>query len=615
MCGIAGYLGRNELDSGSIAQTLQRMKNRGPDYSASKHYAEKDFHVHLLHSRLSIIDLDERSNQPFVIGDYTIVFNGEIYNFLELKEELKQRGIQFRTSSDTEVLLQAYILLGDKCLEKLEGMWSFAIYNSREKTLFLARDRFAEKPLYFYETATGFYFASEIKFIQSLSGASLAVNERHLLRYLINGYKSLYKSEDTFFEGIREVPYATQVTVNSSLQKKIKRYWEPNFETNPKLTFEESVQGFREKLIDSMKIRLRADVPLAFCLSGGVDSAALVSIAAKIFKYDVATFSILDSDERYNEYDNIMATIKDLGCKHTLIPIPKEGTLPRLRSLIEYHDAPVYTISYYIHSLLSETVSKQGYKVAISGTAADEMVTGYYDHFHLHMAAMKNHPRYAEFRKGWETYVKPNTRNPFLQDADRFADNPGFRDHIYLNSEEFTTFLKKEFREGFYEQDFKAPMLRNRMLNELFHESVPVILHEDDLNSMCYSVENRSPFLDSRLFKFAYSIPDEHLFKDGYAKIILREAVKGILNDKVRLDRRKRGFNASLNSLVDFTDKKVRDYVLDDSVIFDYVDREKIASLLSINPMPNSLSKFIFYFLNAKMFLEIHTRKKMESSL
>jgi len=144
------------------------------------------------------------------------------------------------------------------------------------------------------------------------------------------------------------------------------------------------------------------------------------------------------------------------------------------------------------------------------------------------------------------------------------------------------------------------------MMNELFHENVPPILHEDDLNSMFYSIENRSPYLDSKLFQFAYSIPTEYLIQDGYGKYILRESAKGILNEKVRTDRQKKGFNASINSLVDFSKKENRDFFLSESEIFKFVKKERIEELFSIYPMPNSLSKFLFYFLNAKMFLELN---------
>jgi len=604
MCGIAGYIGRNRIDEGRIATTMNRMINRGPDHQAFRVFQEQDRFVYLLHSRLSIIDLDPRAHQPLTIGDTTVIFNGEIYNYLEIRAELEKKGVVFQTTSDTEVLLQCYREYGEECVDHFEGMWAFAIYDRAANKLFLSRDRFAEKPLYFMKTPEGFFFASEIKFISAMSGKSLTINKSHIFRYLVNGYKSLYKTSDTYFQEIGEIPYGTNVTIGKDLQPRNYRYWQPRFEPR-EMSLEEAVAGSRHWLTESMRIRLRADVPLAFCLSGGVDSASLASLAAKTFGYQVAAFSIVDRDERYNEYDNIMATVKDLDCPHTIIEIGEEGFFNRLRSLIAYHDSPLATISYYVHAFLSEAISRAGFKVAVSGTAADELFTGYYDHFNLHLYEMRQNPAFTAYLDDWQRHIAPIVRNPLMQNPKMYFDQPGIRAHIYLNRDDFAATLKEEFLEDFFEESYSESLLRNRMLNELFHESIPVILHEDDLNSMYYSIENRSPFLDSRLFSFAYSIPARHLIHDGYGKYVLREAMRGILNEQVRTDRRKVGFNASINSLVDFTKKEVREYLLDDGPIYDDLRKDRIEKMMSIHPMPNSVSKFMFNFINAKMFLEM----------
>ncbi|MFH1452518.1 MAG: asparagine synthase (glutamine-hydrolyzing) [Armatimonadota bacterium] len=609
MCGIAGYIGKDNIDTGAVKRTLDLMVNRGPDYRDYTVIENAGLNIVLLHSRLSIIDLDVRSNQPFSIGDYTLIFNGEIYNYKEIREELEKKGVSFKTSSDTEVLLQAYIIYGEDCVNRFEGMWSFAIYDKKKSRLFLSRDRFAEKPLYYMETQDGIYFGSEIKFIKSLSGSSLTINTNHLMRYLVNGYKSLYKVPETFFEGVKEVSYASNVVINNSLEVKQEKYWKPSCNVK-EMKLSDAVEGFRDRLINSVKLRLRSDVPLAFCLSGGIDSASIASIAGKVFNYDVASFSIIDEDERYNEYDNIKATVDDIGCKNTLIHIPKENFFERLRKLINYHDSPVSTISYYIHSFLSEAISENGYKVAVSGTGADELTTGYYDHFNLHLYEVRQNELYNKYLEDWYRFIGNIVRNPHLKNPELYMKDRDFRGHIYLNNDVFASFLKKSFKEDFKEEKYSNRLLRNRMMNELFHEVIPVILHEDDLNSMYYSVENRSPYLDSKLFEFSYSIPDEYLIQDGYGKYILREAVKGILNDKVRTDRHKKGFNASIHSLIDFDNKDNKDYILENSGIYDFVNKDKISEIISMENMPNSYSKFIFNFINAKMFLDMEKNIK-----
>lgn len=609
MCGIAGYIGRKPLEQGRIDAALASMKQRGPDANGAVRIDSGAGEVVLLHSRLSIIDLDPRSNQPYQDGPVQLAFNGEIYNYVELREELKTLGHAFQTTSDTEVLAKAYLQWGSACTERFEGMWAFALYDNRTHQLLLSRDRFAEKPLYVYHTADGTYFASEVKAIVGLCGHTPEVNEEHILRYVVNGHKSLYKTPQTFFKGVGEVPFAHNavITPDSPSQLKATAYWTPRLREQPNMTEQEAIEGTRERLIESVKLRMRSDVPLAFCLSGGVDSASLVSIAAKELGADVHTFSIIDKDARYDERDNIEATIADTGCQSTQIVLSTEDdNISRLESLVRYHDAPVATISYFVHSCLSEQIAKRGFKISISGTAADELLTGYYDHFVLHLYEVRNHPAFDRFKAEWEQYPLQFVRHPDFRKFDLYFNNPGKRDHIYLNNEVFRSMLREDFHEPFTETKYCDSLLRNRMMNELFHEVVRVILHEDDLNSMKYSLENRSPFLDTQLFEWAYSIPSHLLINKGYNKYILREAVKGILNEQVRTAREKKGFNASINSIFDFTNPEHRAYFLDDSPIFQYFDKTRMEEVLGRGEFPNSYKKFLFNFINAKIFLEQH---------
>ena len=605
MCGIAGYIGKKQINKNVINKTLDLMKNRGPDHQEWSSFQYNETNVYLLHSRLSIIDLDERSNQPFTFDDCTLVFNGEIYNYIEVRQELRKRGHAFTTDSDTEVLVKAYIEYGEDCVGHFEGMWAFAIWDDRKKKLFLSRDRFAEKPLYLLKAEEGLYFGSEIKFIRMLYDKSLTVNQKHLLRYLILGYKSLYKTSETFINEISEIKYATNYVISPDLNIRSRRYWTPTCRINESIAIEDAIEGARHHLLESVRIRLRADVPLAFCLSGGVDSASLVSIAANHFNYNVSSFSIIDSDERYNEYKNIKATVDHTGCECTYVNLSYDNVLPRLQKLIAYHDAPVATITYFVHSMLSEKIAENGYRVAFSGTSADEIFTGYYDHFLLHLNSVRNSENYSKHLKDWQDHLSPFVRNPILKNPKLYIEEPDYRGHVYDKSDEFRNYLKVPFSEQFHEEIYIDNLLRNRMMNELFHEATPLILHEDDLNSMYYSIENRSPYLDSTLFDFLYSIPNELLINNGYGKYILRESMKNILNDQVRLDRRKKGFNASINSLFDFNDSETRAFFLDsDSQLFDLIDKNKVRKLFDTNPAPNHYSKFLFSFINAKIFLE-----------
>lgn len=605
MCGIAGYIGPNQLNSDRIDACLPLMRRRGPDSADVFRHELAGRYVYLLHSRLSIIDLADRANQPFRIGSKVLIYNGELYNYVELKQELINLGYEFTTDSDTEVLLQTIIHFGWPGLDQCEGMWAFALYDEQDGSLLLSRDRFAEKPLYLYHDATGLYFGSEAKFLFALLGRTLDINYNHLYRYLVNGYKALYKVDETFFQDLRELPAASVLVVDGAGNEKRHRYWQPTPQQDPSMSYEEALAGAREQLINSVRLRLRADVPLAFCMSGGVDSNSLISIAKNVFDYDVHGFTIVNTDARYEEQDMVDYAVRELGIRHTAIPVDTSDFLPKLRTLIRQHDAPIYTITYYAHWLLMERIAEHGYRISISGTAADELFSGYYDHHLAYLYDIRHQSRlHEESVEAWMTHIKPIVRNPFLQNPNAFIENPALRDHIFLNAEQFAGYLHQPWAESFTETNYMDSLLRNRMLNELFHEAVPVILHEDDLNAMYYSIENRSPFLDRQLFDFCNRIPTRHLIQDGAAKAILRDSMRGIVPQKILDNRRKVGFNAPIFSFLNIHEPQVRDYLLDDSLIFEHVRRDKIESLINKPDLPNSESKFLFYFLCSKLFLE-----------
>lgn len=607
MCGISGYVGPRPLAPARVDATLKLMGRRGPDHQEARHFTVGDRHLALLHSRLSIIDLGERSYQPFRIGQKWIVFNGELYNYKELRAALMREGYAFATQSDTEVLLRVIDAWGWEALDRCEGMWAFAVHDEEDGSLTLCRDRFGEKPLHLCREADGaLWFGSEVKFIAALSGRPPAIDHEHLLRYLVNGYKALYKQPAGFFRNVRELPPATVLRIDRHGHERAWRYWLPDLEPAPAdLDFAQAAAGVRERLTRAVELRLRADVPLAFCMSGGVDSNALIAIAKRVLGYDVHGFTIVNTDSRYEEMDTVAAVVAELGIRHTAIPLSTDHFLPRLRALVRQHDAPVYTITYYVHWLLEEAVAANGYRISISGTAADELFSGYFDHHLLYLYELRHDSAaLAEAEANWNAHIRPIVRNPWLQNPRLFADNPRERRHIYLDSDDFSACLTRPWREPFAEWQYRHDLMRTRMLNELFNEATPVILHEDDLNAMYYSIENRSPFLDRDLFEYSLRIPTRHLIRDGAAKAVLRAAMRGIVPDVVLDARRKVGFNAPVEDLLNVDDPEVRSELLADSPIFELVRRDAIEALLARRNLPNSRSKFLFSFINAKMFLE-----------
>jgi asparagine synthase (glutamine-hydrolysing) len=558
----------------------------------------------LLFTRLAIIDLDPRANQPMGYGGLWLTCNGEIYNYREIRKELEEQGLSFYTSSDTEVLLKGLHAYGWNVLNKLEGMWAIAVYDENTDRLTLCRDRFGEKPLSYIKTAEGVFYASEVRVLQQLSGQGLVPNKLHLQRFLVNGYKSLYKTNETFFDDVRDVPAKTLLHFNHDGTVDSELYWKPNLEIDEDIDFDKAVIQSKEKLVRSLDLRLRADVPLAFSLSGGVDSVSLVSLAKRELGAHVHGFTIRNSDPRYEEWQLVDKVVEELNLDHTYVDLSSQNFLENLQMLIAHRKNPILTITYYVQWLLMQKISEMGFKVVIGGTGADELYTGYYDHHLFYIASLNGKAR-LDAIESWSLNLKQFIQNPFLSNPNLFIEKPDFRDHIYLDAELYKTFLIDNFDEKFSENKYHVDSLKNRMLNELFEETIPVIMHEEDLNAMNFSIENRSPYLDRELFETTAKFPTRIMIRNGRAKAILRESVRGIAPDAVLDSARKIGFNAPIESLLDLNNSDVQRQILSDSPIFDIVNREFISNFLAKRNLTNSESKFLFSFLSAKLFLEV----------
>ena len=254
MCGIAGYIGKKKLSDDLLEKALGKMDSRGPDAQGVYKYETKGLYVYLLHKRLSILDLDSRSNQPFKNGKDILVFNGEIYNYKEVRKQLETKGVPFVTSSDTEVLLKALSHFDTDAMDLLEGMWSFATFNETSETLILSRDRFGEKPLYTYQTDSGCYFASETRTLRTIANRIFDINYDQLKRLLVNGHKSLYKQKESFYKGIDEIDLATNTTIGRDLIPRKFKFWNPSFSPVEMLE-KDAISGIRERLIQSVEYR------------------------------------------------------------------------------------------------------------------------------------------------------------------------------------------------------------------------------------------------------------------------------------------------------------------------------------------------------------------------
>jgi len=609
MCGIAGFFGARMPDDARIRSCLARMRRRGPDAAGIyRHRYAAGREVCLLHARLSILDLDSRSDQPMHRDGRVLVHNGEIYNYLELRRRAS-RHQPLHTSSDTEVLLGLLAEEGVAALDACEGMWAFACYDESDGSLLLSRDRFAEKPLYVYRAPEGLYFGSEIKFIAALTVDILEPDTEQVVRYLINGYRSLHRRGRSFFRNVTEFPAGSYLRVDADGTEVLRRYWQPELAIEPSLSFAEAVARTRDALKKSVSLRLRADVPIAFCLSGGIDSNGMIAMARAAGCDNIHAFTIVNQHERYAEQDMVELTVRAQGLRHTALGLRTQGFLDNLRRLVAYHDAPVYTISAYTHWLLMQAIAEHGYKIAISGIGGDELFSGYYDHQLYYLAEMHAEPACLPAAlAAWREHVLPQVQNPLLRDPERLIRTPHDLTHLSPFATLFRRYLVTDWREEMTDTHYAAPALRNRMLNELLIETIPPPLHEEDLNAMYFSIENRSPYLDRSLFDVCATIPTRHLIRDGRAKAVLREALRGLLPDALLDNRRKMGFNAPLLDLLDLNDADVRAFLLDRSPIHELVRRDAVELLLTVPDPDHYTNLFLFSVLSARLFLEAAAR-------
>ena len=488
MCGIVGIIGAGEYSS-TIEKMLKVQAHRGPDHTGR--YFDKGFAA-LGHNRLSIIDLSPEANQPFSdeTGRFQLVFNGEIYNYKELRQELAS-GYNFSTKSDTEVLLAAFIKWGKTCLEHLNGMFSFAIWDSRKKKLFAARDRFGVKPFFYSEDNSGFYFGSEIKSLQAVISRK-APNEKVWANYLT--YGSYGMPDETFYKDIHQLPGGHFMEYSEG-KLSIQAWYNFNERVaaiKPNKDFKEAKATYFDLLKDSISLRFRADVPLGFNLSGGVDSSLLLALV-NLFedKKNITAYSFFTGDERYDELPWVKQMIAT-----TQNPLKKvrfsAGEVAETAAFIsKIQDEPFGGIPSLAYSKIFKKARQDGIKVLLDGQGMDEQWAGY------------------------DYYMNPESNNTIQGTGTKSAFYPDVLNPYFLALTE-----KPDYPEPFQEK------MLNLQYRDLFYTKIPRALRFNDRISMAYSTELREPFLDHRMVEFAFAQPAEFKIHEGVQKYLLREILK-----------------------------------------------------------------------------------------
>lgn len=598
MCGIAGSIIDTKLSNLKVSKLLNLMKNRGPDNQSFKKFEFNKKSLYFFSSRLKIVDRNDRSNQPMTFGNITIIFNGEIYNHEELREKILKKKCNLKTRSDTEIILRLYQIYGANCVDYLEGMWAFAIYDQAQKIIFISRDRIGEKPLYYSKKNGSFYFGSQTNFIRKLISNN-SINHNKILNYLAYGYKSIERDNDSFYENIFKLEPGTNLIINNNFEFKFKKFWRPKI-------FENS---FSEKKINniissnlnkSISEICKSNLKIGLSLSGGVDSNLLLSfITKKLGKRNITTYSIIDNDPRYDESELINYSAKIYGVRNQKIILdPRENHFENLNKLIQYHDKPISTINYFLQSYIYKTMAKDNIKISINGNGADEMFAGYYQHYQLYYQTLNKNDLKVSFKKKWGENILPLLRNNEFKNLNKKKIKSFFK---FFNKKEFRKNFKKNLREEF----FIYNVLKNKMANEFFYQTLPLALHEDDLNAMFYSIENRSPFLSKSLVETCFSIKSKYFMKDAFNKYLLRKNSENILKDRIRLNREKKGFNASFDSVFSFSNKKFKDWFFEkNSPIFDLIKRDIFLKKFHKSKLKELNQQNLFNICSAKLFLE-----------
>ena len=593
MCGICGILNADEsmaLDPDVLRAMNQTLIHRGPDGGDIYH----NHYIGMGHRRLSIIDIDS-GKQPLSNEDGTVwvSFNGEIYNYLELIPGLKAKGHQFRTKSDTEVLVHLYEEKGIDMLADLRGMFAFSIWDEKNKRLFIARDRVGKKPLYYYNSpGKHFIYGSEIKALLASNLIPREVNYKALDQYLSFLY---VPTPESIFAGIKKLPAGHYLTVENG-KLNIEQYWDLQFSSpqEPYKSEEYYSEKFEEILTEAVKIRLRSDVPLGAFLSGGIDSSAIVSVMSDINPGKVETVSIGFSEDEYNELPYAKQISELFNCHYNEIIVTSE-TKDIIPELIGFFDEPFADPS-FIPTYYVSKGTRQKVTVALSGDGGDETLAGYSRHsIELLEHKLRKFTRFLPssiLAKLYQILPEGTKGRNILGDLSCAPDEAAARKHYNVL---FTHLQKKQlYMNNLMHSDFSERFRKlyngssaNNILDKILHLDVKTYLTDDilvkvDRMSMAVSLECRAPLLDHKLLEFLATVPPDLKLNNGTTKYLLKKLLRKKVPSTI-LDRKKQGFRLPIevwlkNELKEFTEDIILGKTFHDRGLFNRVFVEKMWS-------------------------------------
>lgn len=550
----------NNVSAERLKQMTDAIAHRGPD--GEGFWLNENKTVGFGHRRLAIIDLSETGKQPmhfpFPTGEarpdnpdekgprerarYSITYNGEVYNYLELKEELKQKGYTFFTHSDTEVILAAYDHWKEECLQQFDGMFAFAIWDEQEQTLFTARDRFGEKPFYYFFDGEQFVFASEMKALWA-AGVERSIDHSMLLNYIGLGWvKNPADLSQTFYENISNLPQSHYLKLNLRDGKnEIAQYWDLDKETQSNLTEAEAIEQFQQLFSTSIKRRLRSDVEVGSSLSGGLDSSSIVATVSQLTTQKLQLKTFTASFPGFEKDETIYAkqVADQFQLQHQLVSPTAETLLNDIEKLIQHQEEPFQSSSIYAQYKVYELAKQQGIKVILDGQGADETLAGYHKYIHWFLQ-----------EKSRELSVVSGELKAFAQNnisvdwswknklAARFPEMAAVQLENKANKEILNhKFITNNYRKtNFNKKSIFKPTVGK--LNDLLYYNtmrlgLEELLRYADRNSMAHGVEVRLPFLSHELVQFIFSLPSHYKIQHGFTKHILRESMKQALPSSI----------------------------------------------------------------------------------
>ena len=553
MCGLVALvdIGATTDAKQVLQRMLQTIVHRGPDDSGVLHEGP----VALGFRRLSILDLSPLGHQPMDSSDgaCTLVFNGEIYNYLELRAELEHLGHSFRSHGDSEVLLAAYRQWGAACLDRMNGMWAFIIYDRARAMLFGARDRFGIKPLYRFQDGQRAIFASEIKAIRASGLHGGRLNLRVCAEHLHGG--GLDHGPETFFDGIVQVPAGHAFELRLDGGYKEWSYWQ--IDQHEKPPSQHAAEAFAELFEDAMRLHMRSDVPVGVNLSGGLDSTSILCAAARIRAAAGASEPLLAfcyQDRQFDESRYIADTLAQTGAQLVplqMTPIQLWDSLPQVLS---FQDEPVHSMTALVGYHLMALARRNGVKVILNGQGADEVIGGYGSYFRDRWAELLRAGRPAEAWRQIVAYTQGHggsARTRMVQTTRHVAQGllaglPGYRtlaDRRWRAHAATTPWLRPDLALQLPLHRHRPPFGLNPILAEaLTRDPLPLYLRVEDRNSMAHSIEVRLPFLDYRLVQQVFALGAEHKLSGPWNKHVLRRAMTGRIPESVRARVDKMGF-------------------------------------------------------------------------